>query len=177
MSVKYDEYIAEHKTNVQNAYEWLTSNIPELFEEPDCKILCDSIIAKHDDSKYESDEYWSYDEYFYGGNRSYKVVNNFNHAWLHHIHHNEHHWQHWVLNNDDPDKGEIVLDMPYVYIIEMICDWWSFSWKKGNLYELFDWFKEHQEYMKLSDHTRKTVNNILDKIAFRLASSDVDDAD
>ena len=36
---------------------------------------------------------------------------------------------------------ETILEMPYDYIIEMICDWWSFSWQSGNLYEIFKWYE------------------------------------
>lgn len=78
-----------------------------------------------------------------------------------HIHRNPHHWQHWVLIHDD-EPAEY-LDMPYEYIIEMICDWWSFSHKVGKLTEIFDWYKKHKD-MQLSDKTRKTVEDILDKI-------------
>lgn len=46
----------------------------------------------------------------------------------------------------------------------MICDWWSFSWKSGNLYTIFDWYDEHKNYMILSDDTRKIVEDILSKI-------------
>ena len=53
--------------------------------------------------------------------------------------------------------------MPYNYILEMVCDWWTFSWAKENLTEIFDWYNEHKSYMKLSDKTRKTVEDILDK--------------
>ena len=126
------------------------------------------IIFNHDHSKNEPDEYSAYDAYFYGGNRSYAVVQDFNRAWLTHIHRNPHHWQHWVLINDDPNEGEIVIDMPYEYIIEMICDWWAFSWNKGNLYEIFNWYDEHKDYMKLSEKTRNTVENILNKIKEKL---------
>ena len=99
--------------------------------------------------------------YFYGGNRSYAVVQEFNYAWLRHIHRNPHHWQYWILVNDDPDEGEVVMDMPYNYIIEMICDWWAFSHMKGDLTEIFKWYDEHRDYMKLSDNTRKEVEWIL----------------
>ena len=58
--------------------------------------------------------------------------------------------------------------MPYNYIIEMICDWWAFSWNSRNLNEIFDWYDEHKNYMKLSDATRKTVEDILSKIKKRL---------
>lgn len=72
------------------------------------------------------------------------------------------------MNNDDPDEGELVLDIPYNYIIEMICDWWSFSWAVGNLTEIFNWYDERKEYIKLSDETRTTVENILCKIESKL---------
>ena len=70
---------------------------------------------------------------------------------------NPHHWQHWVLINDDPGEGEVLLEMPYNYIIEMICDWWAFSWEKGNLSEIFSWYDEHKDYIKLHPNTRETV--------------------
>lgn len=62
----------------------------------------------------------------------------------------------------------VILDMPHRYIIEMICDWWAFSWKKGNLFEIFSWYDEHKAYMKLSDKTRTTVEDILAKIKNKL---------
>ena len=83
-----------------------------------------------------------------------------------------HHWQHWILINDDPDKAEVILDMPYNYILEMICDWWSFSWKTGKLEEIFTWYDAHKAYMKLSDKTRETVEDILDKIKAKLEEED-----
>ena len=58
--------------------------------------------------------------------------------------------------------------MPYNYIIEMICDWWAFSWKSGNLYEIFDWYDKHKEYMILHNSTRKSVEYILNRIKEKL---------
>lgn len=106
------------------------------------------------------EEYEAYDRYFYG-NPSFKAKQEFNYAWLHHIHHNSHHWQYWVLQNDD--DGEEVLEMPYHYVVEMICDWWSFSWSKGNLDEIFEWYEKHKD-MKLHPETRKLVEEILGRI-------------
>ena len=60
------------------------------------------------------------------------------------------------------------MDMPYNYIIEMICDWWAFSWSNGNLYEIFGWYEEHKNYIKLSDKTRLTVELILTDIKEKL---------
>ena len=55
----------------------------------------------------------------------------------------------------------IALDMPMNYIVEMICDWWSFSWREGDLTEIFKWYDAHKDYMKLSVKTRDIVEYIL----------------
>ena len=166
MSIKYDIYLSQHKANVFKGFEWIRDNLPELVKDDHDYEW--QIGMAHDQSKSYPEEYAAYDAYFYGGNRSYAVVQDFRIAWLHHIHNNPHHWQHWVLINDDPGEGMVIMDMPYNYIIEMICDWWAFSWAKGNLDEIFNWYDEHKAYMKLSDKTRSTVDDILDKLRAKL---------
>jgi len=171
MSEKYDEYIKEHKTNVIKAFEWMKENLFPEFSDIHTQSLIDAeynIVYKHDESKTDPEEYDAYDKYFYGGNRSFEVTQNFRYAWLHHIHNNPHHWQYWILNNDEAEEGELILDMPIEYIIEMICDWWSFSWKKGNLEEIFKWYDNHKAYMKLSISTRIRVQELLDMIYKKL---------
>lgn len=160
MSKEYTTYMYEHIGNVEKAYTWLKDHIPNIREIQ---------LSDHDDSKFSEEEYEAYDKYFYGGNKSYEVVENFKYAWLHHIHTNPHHWQYWVLINDEPEEGIVALDMPDEYIIEMICDWWSFSWKTGNLSEIFDWYDKHKEHMILSDTTRSKVEGILDQIKRKLS--------
>ena len=174
MSREYDLYLEEHKANVAKGYRWIRENLPEIIElyygiEFN---LEQQICYQHDASKTEMDEYVAYDRYFYGGNRSYQVCEDFNRAWLMHLHKNGHHWQHWILINDNPKEGEIILDMPINYIIELICDWWAFSWAKGNLYEIFNWYNEHKDYIKLSKKTRKTVEDILAAIKSELDKVD-----
>lgn len=166
MSTQYNQYLKDHKEGVIKSFEWIRDNLPELVS--DGTDYEWQIGTMHDFSKTRMDEYDAYDDYFYGKNRSHKVVQEFNKAWLLHIHRNPHHWQHWVLINDDPELGEIIIDMPYNYIIEMICDWWSFSWRQGKLDEIFKWYDEHKDYMKLSPKTRKTVEEILEKIKIKL---------
>lgn len=166
MSYEYDQYLQQHRNNVKRGFEWLLTNLPTVLTgQPDASW---QIIFDHDSSKNNDDEYLAYDTYFYGNNCSYEVMEEFKRAWLRHIHRNPHHWQYWVLINDDPSEGEIILDMPYNYIIEMICDWWSFSWQKGDLGEIFNWYDEHSDYIKLSPKTRKTVEDILEQLRERL---------
>ena len=168
MSVQYDEYIEEHKSNVYEAFNWLLTNIPELTQEEiwtKAERLC---AYMHDDSKYDKAEYDAYDAYFYGSEKTQQVKDDFKRAWLLHIHRNPHHWQYWILNNDEPEEGECLLEMPHEQILAMICDWWSFSWKTGDLYEIFNWYDSHKDYIKLNDKTRATVEDILDKIKDQL---------
>lgn len=163
MGEQYSNYILEHKENVKKAFEWIKAYLSDMFDD-DTLLLAEKNISDHDNSKFEESEYIPYEKYFYGNNRSYEVVDEFRKAWLLHIHRNPHHWQYWILRNDDPDEGEILLDMPDCYILEMICDWWSFSWKQEKLNEIFKWYLDHKNYIKFSDYTRKKVENILQKI-------------
>ena len=171
MSVQYDNYLTEHKENVAKGFRWLQENIPEVIEDGFEWQIC----FNHDASKTDPEEYDAYDAYFYGNNRSYSVVQNFKKAWLRHIHNNPHHWQHWILINDEPKEGMVVIDMPYIYVVEMICDWWAFSWKKGDLNEIFDWYEDRKDYMKLSANTRRSVEYILGKMKDKLEEKDIDE--
>lgn len=167
MSVLYDNYLREHINAVQGAYIWMRDNLDmNLF------ALVNVNLFEHDASKYSTEEYDAYDKYFYGANKSSAVVNNFNRAWLHHIHHNPHHWQHWVLMEDDPKGTPIYIEMPENYVIEMICDWWSFSFRKGDLREIFSWYNSHKNIMRLHKNTRKLVEEILEAIRIRLDELD-----
>lgn len=166
MSYQYDQYLVKHKENVKKGYDWLLENLPELVD--GVPNLEWQTGYAHDQSKSEPDEYEAYDAYFYGGNRSFAVVQEYRKAWLLHLHRNPHHWQHWILINDDPKEGKIIIEMPINYILEMICDWWAFSWAKGNLQEIFKWYDEHKNYMKLHPNTRKKVEEILNAIKEKL---------
>lgn len=181
---QYDNYLTTHIANVNKAYQWLKENLPELISEDNYIYETayygelDDIIAQHDGSKYNKIpdaenyyelccEYDAYAEYFYG-EKTPEVEEAFDRAWLSHIHHNPHHWQHWLLQNDDPDIGLRVLDMPYIFIIELICDWWSFSWKEDKLDEIFSWYEKNKSGIIFSPKTRATVESILAKMKEKL---------
>jgi len=168
MSVQYDTYLHNHISNVEKAFEWLNDKLGYIFKEEANDIR--DLIIKHDQSKFSPEEYDAYDAYFYGQDRSYAMVTKFNTAWLHHIHNNPHHWQYWVLFQDE---GTIIcIDMPLKYIIEMICDWWSFSWNDGNLFEIFSWYEDNKNNMELSEPTRVTVETILNSMRNVLEGND-----
>ena len=174
MSREYDLYLQDHRDSVKKAFEFIRDWISSLVPEGQGLVLTRQICFDHDRSKNIEDEYEPYDEYFYGKNRSYQVIQDYEYAWLLHIHRNPHHWQYWILNHDDPDEAETIMDMPENYILEMICDWWSFSWRSENLYEIFDWYDKNGPYMKLSRKTRKSVEIILENIRKALDELDND---
>ena len=71
--------------------------------------------------------------------------------------HNEHHPEFWM--------GE---DMPYIFIIEMLCDWGSFSIEKKDFGELIDFYFDKavdDEEKNLSGATKEIIEDILSKIA------------
>lgn len=164
MSVEYDKYLDEHIANVKKGFYWIRKSLPELLiEKPG--VDYELMILLHDDTKTVPSEYEPYDEYFYKPHNK-DTEQKFRYAWLEHIHRNPHHWQHWILRNDDGTN--VILDMPYEFIIEMICDWWSFSWKTGDLFSIFDWYEENKKKIKLSKRTRDTVEDILDKLEAKI---------
>lgn len=167
MSRQYDSYLKQHRDNVKKGYTWLATNLPECLDD-----IAAFNIDLHDASKDEIAEYDAYDNYFYGNQKTPDVIEAFNYAWLHHIHCNPHHWQYWVLINDEPNEGETVLEMPYHYILEMIYDWWAFSWSKGDLTEIFSWYDSHKKYIKLHNNTRSIVEEILGLIKDKLEEND-----
>lgn len=162
MSRAYDTYLERHLMGVKQAWLWISEHIPYILRDD----VAYNGIEDHDKSKIQPDEYNAYDDHFYGGDTTPEGLAEFNRAWLMHIHRNPHHWQHWVLVNDDPIDGTIGLEMPHNNILEMICDWWSFSWSspERDLHEIFSWYDEHKGRMILHDRTRVEVEYILGAI-------------
>ena len=166
----YDDYLEQHIANVAVGFNWLYKNLPEIFEGYDADYI-GSIVAQHDESKYEDEEYFAYAEYFYGNNKKSKeVLEEFDRAWLHHQHSNPHHWQHWLLREDDGNMK--ALEMPYEYVIEMIADWWAFSWKNNNLFEIFTWYENNTEKHLFHPNTKSQVEDILNKLKQKLEETD-----
>ena len=149
---EYKDYIDAHKERVKKFADWLEANCPELFENLDLEVFHD-LIKEHDDSKYSEEEIEPYAQKWFGdGKKTFE----YEEAWKHHWMNNEHHPEFWL--------GE---DMPYIYILEMICDWGSFSIDKGDFKELSDFYynKAIDDPEKdLSDATKEIIHDILIKI-------------
>lgn len=167
MSKEYNRYLGEHFNYVFAAACWMADRLDTVKElGSDVIDAAFENIHRHDMSKYTPEEYDPYDSYFYGE----RDEDAFNRAWLHHIHNNPHHWQHWVLITDD--EGVFALEMPKECVIEMVADWWSFSWRSSNLQEVFGWYGEHRSVMTLHPKTRALVEAMLDELREKLALMD-----
>ena len=162
MSIEYDNYLRKHVANVRKGYFWIKRSLPEVLK-PDYDYSW--YIDFHDDSKTIPDEYAAYDAYLFG-EQTKEVVTQFKRMRLEHRHRNPHHWQYWVLMNDEGTTE--CIDMEYPYIIEMICDWWAYSWEKDDLFLIFDWYACNKKTIKMSKKTRKTVEDILDKLEAKI---------
>lgn len=146
------EYILAHKKRVEEFADWLKANCPEVFEGVDLDDFMD-LIKEHDESKFSEEEFEPYAQKWFGDGVK---TPEYEEAWKHHWMNNEHHPEFWL--------GE---DMPYIYILEMICDWGSFSIDKGDFKELSDFYynkARDDEEKNLSDNTKIIIEEILSHI-------------
>ncbi|WLR56685.1 DUF5662 family protein [Mesobacillus subterraneus] len=82
----------------------------------------------HDLSKFSPKEFFPYAKKFFSNEELSPLEEmKWKYAWLNHQHKNKHHWEYWVV---DPNK-KLALPMPRKYLVEMVCDWRSFSRKWG----------------------------------------------
>lgn len=149
---EYKKYIIEHKGRVQQFADWLKENLPELFDNIDIELF-DEMIEAHDESKFSEEEFEPYAQKWCGDK---KDSFEYEQAWKHHWTNNEHHPEFWL--------GE---DIPYIYILEMLCDWGSFSIEKNDFKELSNFYytkAKDDEDKNLSDNTKEIIEEILTKI-------------
>ena len=149
---EYKQYVIDHKERVEQFADWLLEKCPSLFDEVDPDVFWD-LIKGHDESKFSEEEFEPYAQKWHGNGIK---TPEYEEAWEHHWQNNEHHPEYWL--------GE---DMPYIYILEMICDWGSFSIASGNMKELSDFYynkaKEDPE-KNLSDATKEIIEDVLSSI-------------
>jgi hypothetical protein len=164
-------YIYEHKANVGKAFTLLeTLGIINRGE-----VIYDELkrnIIAHDMTKFSADEYEPYAKRFFTPNGKVEFADEFDKAWLHHIHCNKHHWNYWVLV-DGKDKIT-ALEMPPVYVYEMICDWLSFGFKKGDLTEIKSFNEAKRNEYIFHPNTRKLVDEIIEKIVNGVKEKEID---
>lgn len=159
---QYKDYIARHRAGVMRV--WKSIMRPLLVEEGIDNATLDLIhdhINCHDESKYRDDEFYAYRDRFYGLKEDYtpEIAKAFDYAWNLHQKRNPHHWQYWCLINDVDEPQVSPQDMPFDYIMEMLCDWQSAGKYYGN--SAYEWYQKQKHKMKLSDYTRSIVEKYI----------------
>lgn len=162
---KYYDYLKGHIGNVQKSwFEILRPYVVENNAMLDDELMnIDRQMSAHDTSKYSEEEFVPYLNHFYPEDGS-KVDESkddpqFDAAWLHHIHSNPHHWQHWLLRRD---SGETVaLPMRYVDILEMLCDWHSFSAKNPES-TAYKWYYDNKDKMMFNSESQEVVEELVE---------------
>ena len=149
--IKYKEYIDEHRNNVQKAWDMVKNNNNCL------KVICkfitsssinrtiefiDELIEKHDLSKYKEEEFEPYRKNFFPVSEEEKESNKeaFEEAWKHHYHKNLHHWDWWHETGNKEN-------MPFTYIVEMVCDWIAMGFKFNNT--AIEWYENNKDKIYL----------------------------
>lgn len=164
---RYREYINNHIKAVQESYnvaeKAFKDIFPELYTNNGRAALNQLLINLeiHDKSKFDDNEFHYYAARFFPvkntNPESENNKKNFQIGWLHHVHNNAHHPAHWAL----VDNGDvIILDMPDIYIIEMLCDWMAMS-KYYNSTTLEYWKSESAQLLPMSNYTKLKVNEFM----------------
>lgn len=122
----YFKYVMEHKKNV-----WKVCKSKKIYKHG----------LLHDMSKLTLSEFKPYALYFYKDKELYREQ--FETAWHTHYKKNPHHWEHWVGEDNVP------VDIPILYIAEMIADWEAMSIKFGDTpqaYYMQNYYKFNLSY-------------------------------
>src|SRR5574344_2135778 len=163
---KYTDYINEHINNVKRAFNELESTLDKLNEEKILNFDKDELVRNikdHDHSKFSDYEFNGYRQWFYPVNGADRYKNLYDKAWNHHTEVNPHHPEHWVVH--DPMKNNnvvTIMEMPDVYLAELICDWQAMSYKFNN--NPLEYYKKEGYKLPFSPETKLKLVNILNYI-------------
>lgn len=143
------KYLIKHK--------WLVFRYGLKYKVPLWRLII------HDWQKFTPIEFRAYAYTFYGPwnykDRPEWLVKEFDRAWLHHIHHGPHHWQHWILHQDT--EGTKVLEMPEVYVREMVADWCGANHAVNGKLDVYNWYAKTKDKQIMHPTTRHLVNVLL----------------
>ena len=127
----------------------------------------------HDWSKFTPVEFFESVKFFKGDSspiNEAKAVNGISFAWQHHKGRNPHHYEYWT---DCYDTGTVARQMPWKYVIELVCDYLAAgrTYNDYNMFEKFTFQKELDWWNKVCDEkcmheeTKRAVTIILEMLA------------
>jgi len=127
-------------------------------------------LTAHDASKWGGMEFGPYARFFHGGGTNGTEMA---HAWLHHIHANPHHWQYWIFpegasawspNGADIEGG--ALEMPEMYVLEMVADWHGASMAYTGCWEIDDWLIGNLNSVQMHHKSKAFLYKTLEELGY-----------
>lgn len=119
----------------------------------------------HDLSKFSPIEFLESIKYYQGDSspiNTAKEVQGYSMAWMHHKGRNKHHYEYWT---DNYDNGTTCIEMPFIYTVEMLCDYLGAAhayWGKKFTYKAeYEWWLKKSKVAKMHTKTKKFITTIL----------------
>jgi len=134
----------------------------------------------HDLSKFTLSEFIPYAKHFHGPKSYkdsakrdktgyYKPTNtgdpDFDLAWLFHKNRNKHHWQYWIIPELEENEKQVAIEIPEIYIKEMVCDWLGAAQAQGKERKsVLNWWKENKHKMIFHSNSYCKIEEMLKNI-------------
>mgnify|MGYP000706361325 CR=1 FL=1 len=153
----FKDVVIPHKIAVFKAGEEFTKSVWfQKFIAENLEVWIDNLYL-HDISKFSANEAFGYAFHDFK-NKEFNPA--FEKAWNHHKHHNEHHPEHWI--STDKAGSPTFLQMPRIYIAEMVADWIG----AGKVYgkPLSEWLPVNLHKFKFDERTAVDLQFFLHKI-------------
>lgn len=147
--------VIPHKINVFLAGIELVRNLIG-FDNAAIGIFIENLIY-HDLSKFSEFEAFGYAQWFSGSGKKDKAL--FDAAWHNHKMNNKHHPEYWF--DVEKDGSTTVLEMPFVYVLEMVADWVGAGMSYGNAIDT--WLPDNLPKFVFHENTCKDLQYILKK--------------
>lgn len=126
---------------------------------------------KHDLSKYSYSEFHESVKYFQGDRSPYmyeKEMFGYAPGWMHHKGRNKHHWEYWY---DMKDGKWQPLEMPFNYLVEMVCDRVAackiYQKDKYTKESALNYYLTRNDKNYMHPNTRDSLESILKDISIR----------
>jgi len=89
-------------------------------------------------------------------------------AWVHHQNFGWHHWEYWITRSDHSRGGSGAVDgcleMPEIYVREMIADWMGASKMYTGSWDMREWLSKNLAKIKVHPKTEIRVKEILQEL-------------
>ena len=123
----------------------------------------------HDLSKLSPTEFFESIKYYQGDSspiNAAKKDKGYSLAWMHHRGRNKHHYEYWT---DNYDEGTTCIEMPFIYVVEMFCDYLGAArtyWGKKFTYTAeYKWWLNKSKTAKMHINTNKFITIVLKSMA------------